>query len=63
MPRSTILVGGSSDSPPRAYNYPELRGIAREMWDHLRRGEAHLDTELIPYEPDELLPYSDWAIG
>ena len=47
----------------RAYNYPEVRGTAREMWDHLRRGTAHLDAELSPYEPDELVPYLEWAVG
>ena len=47
----------------RAYNYPELRGTAREMWDHLRRGAPYIHTELTPYERDELLPYLEWAIG
>ena len=47
----------------RAYNYPELRGTAREMWDHLRRGEPRLDAELTSASPDELRPYLEWAIG
>ena len=48
----------------RAYTYPETRGLAREIWDHLRRGDKHLNNEdLAPYKDEDLRQYLDWAIG
>ncbi len=48
----------------RAYKYPETHGLAREMWDHLRRGDKYLNNEdVVPYKDEDLRRYLDWTIG